>query len=178
MTILLTLAIGIGANTAVFSVVNSVLLKPLPYPHSEELAALWMNAPGAGGLSDFNSGLQLSPSMYLTFTRHNHSFQSMGVLQMRSANVTGFAQPEEVSAAFLSDGVLETLQVPAALGRWFTAADQDPRGAKTVMLSYGYWQRRFGGDRGVIGRSLQVDGQTRTIVGVMPRGFRDGGPGL
>jgi predicted permease len=172
VTILLTLALGIGANTAVFSVVNSVLLKPLPYPHSEELAALWMNAPGAGGLSSFNSGLQLSPSMYLTFTRNNHSFQSMGVWQMRSANVTGIAQPDEVNAAFLSDGVLETLQVPAALGRWFRLADQDPRGAKTVMLSYGYWQRRFGGDRGVIGRSLQVDGQTRTIAGVMPQGFR------
>jgi predicted permease len=172
ITILLTLAIGIGANTAVFSVVNSVLLKPLPYPHSEELAALWMNAPGAGGLSSFNSGLELSPSMYLTFARHNHSFQSMGVWQMRSANVTGLAQPDEVNAAFLSDGVLETLEVPAALGRWFARADQEPRGAKTVMLSHGYWQRRFGGDRGVIGRSLQVDGQTRTIAGVMPRGFR------
>jgi len=171
-TILLTLAIGIGANTAVFSVVNSVLLKPLPYPHSEELAALWMNAPGAGGLSSFQSGLQLSASMYLTFTRQNRSFQSMGVWQMRTANVTGIAQPDEVNAAFLSDGVLETLRVPAMVGRWFRAADQDPRGAKTVMLSYGYWQRRFGGDRGVIGRGLQVDGQTRTIAGVMPRGFR------
>jgi predicted permease len=171
-TILLTLAIGIGANTAVFSVVNSVLLKPLPYPHSEELAALWMNAPGAGGLAGFSSGLQLSPSMYLTFRQHNHSFQSMGVFQMRSANVTGIAQPDEVIAASLSDGVLETLQVPPALGRWFSPADQDPRGAKSVMLSYGYWQRRFGGDRGVIGRGLQVDGQTRTIAGVMPQGFR------
>ena len=171
-TILLTLAIGIGANTAVFSVVNSVLLKPLPYPHSEELAALWMNAPGAGGLSSFQSGLQLSASMYLTFTRQNRSFQSMGVWQMRTANVTGIAQPDEVNAAFLSDGVLETLRVPAMVGRWFRAADQDPRGAKSVMLSYGYWQRRFGGDRGVIGRGLQVDGQTRTIAGVMPRGFR------
>jgi predicted permease len=171
-TILLTLAIGMGANSTVFSVVNSVLLKPLPYPHSEELVALWMNAPGAGGLSSFNSGLRLSPSMYLTFTRHNQSFQSMGVWQMRSANVTAIAQPDQVNAAFLSDGVLETLQAPAVFGRWFTAEDQDPRGAKTVMLSYGYWQRRFGGDRGVIGRSLQVDGQTRTIAGVMPQGFR------
>jgi len=147
-------------------------LKPLQYPHSEELAALWMNAPGAGGLSSFQSGLQLSASMYLTFTRQNRSFQSMGVWQMRTANVTGIAQPDEVNAAFLSDGVLETLRVPAMVGRWFRAADQDPRGAKTVMLSYGYWQRRFGGDRGVIGRGLQVDGQTRTIAGVMPRGFR------
>jgi len=171
-TILLTLAIGIGANTAVFSVVNSVLLKPLPYPHSEELAALWMNAPGAGGLSNFQSGLQLSQSMYLTFSQHSRSFQSMGVWTRAKANVTGLAQPDEVNATYVSGGVLETLQVPAAVGRWFTAADQDPHGANTVMLSYGYWQRRFGGDRGVIGRSLQVDGQTRTIVGAMPRGFR------
>jgi predicted permease len=110
--------------------------------------------------------------MYLTFARNNHSFQSMGVWQMRNANVTGIAQPDEVNAAFISDGVLETLQVPPTLGRWFTGTDQDPRGAKTAMLSYSYWQHRFGGDRGVIGRSLQVDGQTRTIAGVMPKGFR------
>ena len=74
--------------------------------------------------------------------------------------------------AHVSDGVLETLDVPPVVGRWFRQTDQDPRGAKTVMLSYGYWQRRFGGDRGVIGRSIQVDAQTREIVGVMPRGFR------
>jgi predicted permease len=172
VTILLTLAIGIGANTAVFSVVNSVLLKPLPYPHSENLVYLRLDAPGAGGLSSFSSGLLLSRSMYLTFARHNHSFESMGVWTAGNVNVTGLAQPEEVNAVDVSGGVLEALQVPAMLGRLFTAADQDPRGAKMVMLGYGYWQRRFGGDRGVIGRSLQVDGVTRTIVGVMPRGFR------
>jgi predicted permease len=171
-TILLTLAIGIGANTAVFSVVNSVLLKPLAYPHSEQLVALRLEAPGAGGLSSSSDGLLLSQSMYLTFDRHNRSFQSMGVWSMWKTNVTGVAQPEQVNAAVVSGGVLETLGVPAAQGRWFTTAEQDPRGAKAVMLNYGYWQRRFGGDRGAIGRSLQVDGTTRTIVGVMPRGFR------
>jgi predicted permease len=171
-TVLLTLAIGIGANTAVFSVVNSVLLKPLPYPHSEQLVALWLNAPGAGGLANFDNGLQLSSSMYLTFSQHSNSFQSMGVWTMRYANVTGIAQPDQVNAAFVSDGVLQALNVPPAMGRWFLASDQDPRGAKTVMLNYGYWQRHFGSDSGVIGRSIQVDAQTRTIVGVMPRGFR------
>jgi predicted permease len=171
-TILLTLAIGIGANTAVFSVVDCVLLKPLPYPNSGELVDLSLNAPGAGGLANFASGLQLSPSMYLTFSENNKTFQSMGIWSEGKSNVTGVGQPHQVNAEFISDGVLQTLNVPATVGRWFNAADQDPRGAKTAILSYGYWQRRFGGDRGVIGRSIQVDAEHREIVGVMPRGFR------
>jgi len=170
-TVLLTLAIGIGANTAVFTVVDSVLLKPLPYPDSDRLVALWLNAPG-GGLSNFSNGLQLSPSMYFTFARHNQSFQSIGIWTTGSANITGLAEPEEVRTALLSDGILETLAVPAVAGRWFSAVDQDPHGALTVMLSYGYWQRRFGGDPSVVGRTLQVDSESRRIVGVMPRGFR------
>jgi predicted permease len=172
VTILLTLAIGIGANTAVFSVVNSVLLKPLPYPDSGQLVDLRLDAPGMGGLSSTSDGLRLSASMYLTFSRHNQSFESMGVWAMQNANVTGMAQPDEVDAAVVSGGVLETLGVPPLMGRWLSAGDQDPRGAKTVMLSYAYWQKRFGGDRGVLGRSIDVDGVTRTIVGVMPRDFR------
>ena len=171
-TVILTLAIGIGANTAVFSVINSVLLKPLPYPDSEQLVALWLNAPGAGGLANFSNGLQLSPSMYFTFSQQNRTFQSMGIWTPSTANVTGVAEPEEVRTEMISDGVLETLETPPVAGRWLSAADQDPHGRKTVVLSYGYWQRRFGGERGAIGRTIQVDAQTREIVGVMPRGFR------
>jgi predicted permease len=171
-TVLLTLAIGIGANTAVFSVINSVLLKPLPYPDSNQLIALRLDAPGAGGLASFSNGLQLSPSMYLTFAEHNRTFQSIGLWFPSTANVTGVEQPEWVQADQVSDGVLQTLEVPPLLGRWFSSADQDPHGSKAAILSYGYWQRRFGGDRTVIGRAIQVDAQTRTIVGVMPRGFR------
>jgi predicted permease len=171
-TVLLTLAIGIGANAAVFSVINSVLLRPLPYPHSDRLVALWMEAPGASGLANFASGLQLSPSMYLTFSQHNQSFHSMGVWFAQHASVTGLAQPEEVPVTLVSGGVLEALDVPAMEGRWFGREDQDPNGRKSVMLGYGYWQRRFGRDPRVIGRSIQVDGVTREIVGVMPRGFR------
>jgi len=171
-TVLLTLAIGIGANTVVFSVVNGVLLKPLPYPDSERLVSLWLNAPGAGGLANFSNGLQLSTSMYLTFSEHNRTFQSMGIWVPSNASVTGVGEPEQVPSGVISDGVLQTLDVPPAVGRWFTQADQDPHGAKTVMLSYGYWQRRFGGDRNAIGRVIQVDAQSREIVGVMPRGFR------
>ncbi len=95
-TVILTLAIGIGANTAVFSVINSVLIKPLPYPRSDELVALWLNAPGAEGLANFQSGLRLSPSMYFTFREHNRTFQSLGVWTTDRANITGLAQPEEV----------------------------------------------------------------------------------
>jgi predicted permease len=172
VTVLLTLAIGIGANTAVFSVVDGVLLKPLPYPRSSELVALRLEAPGASGLASFETGLRLSPSMYFTFSDHNQSFQSLGVWVPSTANVTGIAQPEEVHTLMISDGILQALGIPPAVGRWLSEADQDPHGAKRIMLSYGYWQRRLGGDRSVIGRSIQLDAQTVEIVGVMPRGFR------
>jgi predicted permease len=169
---LLTIAIGIGANTAVFSVVNSVLLKPLNYPRAEELVSLRQLAPGAPGLSDFVNGLRLSPSMYFTYAEQNRAFQFLGVWISGTANVTGRAEPEQVSVANVSDGVLQALDVLPEIGRWFSGADQIPRGAETVMLSYGYWQRRFGGERSVVGRNLMVDSRPREIVGVMPRGFR------
>ena len=104
--------------------------------------------------------------------RTTSSFQSMGVWLPGTASITGIAQPEQVNTALITDGVLETLDVPAAAGQWLTAADQDPRGAQRVMLSYGYWQRRFGGDPGVVGRTISVDSQSRVIAGVMPRGFK------
>jgi predicted permease len=169
---LLTIAIGIGANTAVFSVVNSVLLKPLNYPNADELVALHQVAPGAAGLADFENGLLLSPSMYFTYAENNRTFQSMGVWTTDISNVTGLAEPEQVRAVVVSDGVLQALGEPPQLGRWLMAADQAPRGPQRVMLSYGYWQRRFGGDRGVLGRNIMVDSQSAEIVGVMPKGFR------
>jgi predicted permease len=169
---LLTIAIGIGANAAVFSVVNSVLLKPLNYPKPQELVALHQIAPGAAGLADFRNGLLLSPSMYFTYAEQNRTFQSLGVWIPDTANVTGLAEPEQARAVNVSDGVLQALAVPPALGRWFSQADQIPNGAERVMLSYGYWQRRFGGDRAVVGRNVLVDSRSREIIGVMPQGFR------
>ena len=169
---LLTIAIGIAANAAVFSVVNSVLLKPLNYPNAEELVALHQVAPGAEGLADFESGLLLSPSMYFTYSEHNQTFQSVGVWITGTANVTGLAEPEQVRTVAVTDGVFETLGVPPAVGRWLSPADQVPNGPERVMLSYGYWQRRFGGDQAVIGRNIIVDSRAREIVGVMPKGFR------
>jgi len=179
---LLTLAIGIGANAAVFSVVDSVLLRPLRYPKSEQLVALHQDAPGAAGLANASDGLALSASMYFTYAEQNRTFQALGVWIPGTANVTGLAEPEQVRTISLSAGVLEAFGVPPAVGRWLLAADQIPQAPPTslspsgrssaVMLSYGYWQRRFGGDPSVIGRNLIVDSLPRQIVGVMPRGFR------
>jgi putative ABC transport system permease protein len=168
----LTLAIGVGANTAVFSVVNSVLLHPLPYPKSEQLVVLNQEAPGAAGLASFSKGLPLSTSMYYTYAEQNRSFQNMGVWLEVTANVTGLAEPEQVRVTMLSDGLLEALDVPPAAGRWLSRADQTPHGPERVMLSYAYWQRHFGGLPSAIGRNLIVDSRPREIVGVMPRGFR------
>ena len=172
ITVVLTLAIGIGANTAVFSVLNSVLLRPFPYPEPQQLVSLHINAPGAPGLAEFRNELRLSASMYFTFATHNRVFQSMGVWGPGTASITGIAQPEQVNTAQISGGVLEALNVPAFHGQWLTAADQDSHGLGRVMLSYGYWQRRFGGDPGVVGRTISVNSQSRVIAGVMPRGFK------
>ena len=131
----------------------------MPYPEPDRLISLHLNAPGAPGLSQFRSELRLSASMYLTFDRHNHAFQSLGVWGPGTASITGIAQPEQVKTAEISGGVLETLNVPALAGQWLTAGDQDAHGLGRVMLSYGYWQRRFGGDPRVVGRTINVDSQ-------------------
>ena len=172
ITAILTLALGIGATTAIFSVINSVLLRPLPYPHSEQLVALRQVAPGAAGLAAIFDGLPLSTSLYFTYAENNRTFQSLGVFGTDTAAVTGVADPEQVRIVRISDGVLQTLAVPPVLGRWIGPADQKTGAERTVMLSYGYWQRRFGGNRGVLGRSLSVDSEPHVIAGVMPPGFR------
>jgi predicted permease len=168
----LTLALGIGANTAVFSVVNNVLLKPLHYPQAGELVSLHQIAPGAAGLANFENGLLLSPSMFFTYAEHNRTFQSLGVWITGTANVTGLAEPEQVRTVGVSDGVLQALNVPPAVGRWLLQTDQVPSGPERVMLSYGYWHRRFGGSETVVGRNIMLDSHPREVVGVMPKGFQ------
>jgi len=170
---LLTLALGIGANTAIFSVVEGVLLKPLPYPHPEELVSVWFAAPGLN-ISDLNPG----PSHYFIFREQNHTFQDVGLYMGYSVNITGLAEPEHASGLQVTDGLLPILGVTPILGRSFTRADDSPGSAETVMLTYGYWTRKFGGDRSVIGKTISVDGTLRQIIGVLPRDFRFGGDDL
>lgn len=169
---ILTLALGIGANTAVFTVINSVLLRPLPYPHQEELVAVKQRAPGAAGLASITDGLRLSASMYFTYSEQNRAFQSLGAWFNGNASVTGRFEPEQVRVGLVTGGVLEALGVRPLAGSWFSKDDMSPRAPRTVMLNYGYWQRRFGGDPSVVGRELIVDAISCRIVGVMPRGFR------
>ncbi len=163
---LLTLAIGVGANTVIFSVVQGVLLKPLPYPHPEQLIGVWHSAPGI----DIKE-LNMSPSIYFIDREQNTTLQDIGVYDNDSLNVTGAGQPEHVRGLDVTDGTLPILGVVPALGRSFTRKDDSPGSPQTVLLSYGYWQKKFGGDRSVIGRSITVDGKPREIIGVLPKGF-------
>src|SRR5262245_51220688 len=167
----LTLAIGIGANTAVFSVVNTVLLKPLPYPEADRLISVQHTAPGATGLMSVSGDLRLSASMFFTYSDQNRSFDAIGAWTALTATVTGQGEPEEARILAVTKGVLEALGVKPTVGRWLSEADQAPGAPRAVMLSYGYWQRRFGGDLAVIGKSLTLGAQPSQIVGVMPAGF-------
>ncbi len=164
---LITLAIGIGANTAIFSVIEGVLLKPLPYPHPEQLIGVWHTAPGVN-----ITQLNMSPSMYFIYREQGQTFQDIGIWDNGSASVTGVAEPEQVPMLRVTDGILPILGIPPVIGRWFSRADDSPQGAETAMLTYGYWQRRFGGDPSVIGRRIVVDGRAREVIGVLPQNFR------
>jgi putative ABC transport system permease protein len=163
---LLTLAAGVGANIAVFSVVEGVLLKPLPYPHSEQLVGVWHNAPGA-----HFTGLDMGPSNYFIYRDQGRAFQDIGLYDDDSVSITGSGEPEQVRALDVTDGTLPILGIPPELGRWFNGQDDLPSSPQTAMLMYGYWQRKFGGDRNVIGKTILVNGAARQIIGVMPERF-------
>lgn len=161
---LITLAVGVGASTAVFSVVESVLLKPLPYSHPENLVGVWLAAPGVN-IPD----LTLGPSNYFIFREQNRAFEDFGLYSGDSVSITGAGEPEQVRALLVTDGTIPTLGVAPMLGRGFTRQDDSPSGADTVMLTYGYWRSKFGGDPSIIGRSITLDGKPREIIGVLPQ---------
>ena len=129
---LLTLAVGIGGNTAIFSVLEGVLLKPLPYPHPEELVSTVLTAPGIN-LKEVSA----SPSTYFIFREQSRTFQDTGITMGYSVNITGLGEPEHASGLLVTDGILPILGVTPMLGRSFTRADDSPGAADTVMLTYG-----------------------------------------
>ncbi|MFN7998823.1 MAG: ABC transporter permease [Bryobacteraceae bacterium] len=164
---LLTLAIGIGANTAIFSVVSGVLLKPLPYRDPERLVGVWETAPGLGFPS-----INASPATYFTFREESRTFEDIGLYRGDSVNVTGSGEPEQVEALDVSDAILPLLGIQPFRGRSFSRKDDSPGTPQTTMLAYGYWQRKFGGDASAIGHRIIVDGEAREIIGVLPQSFR------
>ena len=163
---LITLAAGVGANTVIFSVLEGVLLKPLPYPHPEQLIGVWHTAPGVA-IKDLN----MSPSIYMIDREQNTTFQDIGAYDGDSLSVTGAGEPEQVRGLDVTDGTLPLLGVKPALGRLFTREDDSPGSPDTVLLSYGYWHQKFGGASSVVGRSITVDGKPHEIIGVLPQGF-------
>lgn len=163
---LITLAFGVGANTAIFSVVESVLLKTLDYPRPDQLIAVGVSAPGFG-----LQKLGIGQFIYFIDREQNSTLQDLGVYASDSLNVTGAGEPEHVKGLGVSDGTLPILGVTPALGRLFTQQDDAPGSAGMVLLSYSYWQQKFGGSASAIGHSITVDGKPREIIGVLPRGF-------
>lgn len=163
---LITLAVGVGANTVVFSVVESVLLKPLNYPHPEQLIGIWHRAPGIG-----LDSLNIAPFLYFIDREQSTTLVDIGVYNFNSLSVTGAGEPEHVRGLDVSDGTLPLLGVKPELGRLFSRRDDLPNAPKTVLISDGYWRQKFGGSNSAVGRSITVDGETREIIGVLPRGF-------
>lgn len=163
---LVTLAIGIGANTAIFSVINCILLKPLPFPQADRLVGLWHTAKGLN-MSEVN----ICPSMYFTYREQAQSFTDIGAYTGGWVSVSHIAEPEQVQSLFVTDGVLPILGVQPAAGRFFTRRDDTDGSPRTVILSHSYWQKRFAGSASAIGRHIIVDGDDREIIGVLPRSF-------
>jgi putative ABC transport system permease protein len=166
-TTLLTLAIGIGANTAIFSVINSILLKPLPFHEPERLVGLWHTASGL----DLKE-LEMCPSLYFTYREQAHSFTDIGMYNGGTVSMSRIEKPEEVPGLWVTDGVLPILGVQPLIGHQFTQRDTTDGSPATMMLTYGYWQERFGGSTTVLGRHIMADGQDREIIAVLPRSFR------
>lgn len=164
---IITIAIGIGANAAIFSIVNGVLLKPLPYPEANRLIAVRETSPVLN-LKE----VDLSPADYFTFREENRTFERLGVWTRDRVSVTGIDAPEQVSALNVSADTLPALGIRPALGRWFTERDDAPGSPETVILSHGYWQRKFGGSGSAVGRSVRIDGRPYEVIGVMPAGFK------
>jgi putative ABC transport system permease protein len=167
----LTLALGIGATTAIFSVLDGVLLKPLSYPHPEQLVSIEVSP-----LALDPSLRGMAPEDYFVFRDQSRTLQDIGIYAEtdtdRDVNVTGFAEPERVHALNVTHGVLSVLGIPPMFGRLFSRSDDSPGAPPTAILTYGYWQRKFSADPSAVGKTIIVDGKAREIIGVLPRNFR------
>jgi predicted permease len=162
----ITLALGIGANTAIFSIVNGLLLNPLPYRNAERLAIIWTHSPGANVALDWPS-----PGQFSALKSENSVFEQLALAHGSIVILTGTAEPERLGAVRASSAVFSLLDAQAMLGRVFLPEEDTPNKTMTVILSYPLWQRRFGGDPKALGQTLKINGRDHLIVGVMPPDF-------
>lgn len=166
-----TLAVGIGATTAIFSVLDGVVLKPLSYPHPEQLASVEISPLALDALLH-----GMAPEDYFIFGEQSRAFQDIGIYAEagtdRDVNVTGFAEPERVHALDVTHGVLSVLGIQPMFGRIFSPSDDSPGAPLTAILTYGYWQHKYGADHSAVGKTIIIDGMARQIIGVLPRNFR------
>ncbi len=162
----LTLALGIGANTAIFSVVDALLLRPLPYPQPGQLVSFWESAPSHGYFRNV-----INPVNFLDWRDNAKSFQAMAAIQGRRINLNPQGQPIAVPSMQVSPEFFSILEIPPIVGRTFTSEEGQAGHDQVAILSYGLWQSRFGGKLQIVGQKLDVDGLPCTIIGVMPRGF-------
>jgi putative ABC transport system permease protein len=164
---ILTLALGIGANTAIFSVVNALLLTPLRYRQADRLVMVWENLRTGN-----NPQNNISPANFLQWQDHNTSFEQMAAMYDDHLNLTGDGDPEQIPYKGVSPNFFSLLGVDPFLGQTFSAENGVPGKDQVAILSFGLWQRKFGGDRSIIGKSIQIDAHPYTVIGVMPRGFQ------
>ena len=164
--ILASLAIGIGANSAIFSVADALLLRPLPYPHPDRLAAVWLHSPRIGIFRDWPS-----PGEYVDLQNQNHSFAQMALAQSRPFALTGREQPERVEVLRTQSNLLNMFGARALLGRLLLPEEDTPGKPQVAILSYPAWQRLFGSDRSIVGKGIILDGQSFTVAGVLQPAF-------
>jgi putative ABC transport system permease protein len=167
LTAIITVGAAIGANALIFSVVNGVILKPLPYPDSKSLVGVWLVAPGV-----MEGELQQSAATYFMLKDAAETFENIGLWSGGSATVTGRGEPEQVETLNVTDATFDALGVRPSLGREFSPEDDLPNGPNVVMVTHQYWQRALGGNPAAIGQSITMNGTAREVIGVLPEDFK------
>jgi putative ABC transport system permease protein len=162
------LALGIGANTAIFSIVNTVLLRPLPFPQPHRLVMVWESSPGEQRANRTNV---VNPTNYLAWRDRNHVFEQIAALVDYPINLSGYGDPEQIPAMAVTKEFFRVLGINPEYGRAFTAEEDAPNAPDALILSHSLWQRKFGGDPSVVGRTIHRNTRLSTIVGIMPPGF-------
>src|SRR5689334_22059618 len=162
--VILALALGIGANSAIFSVVNTVLLRPLPFNESDPLVFLNENSPVLDEMS-------ISYPNFIDWREHNQSFEKIAVYNRGSYNLTGLGDPERIVTVQMSADMFNVLRVNALQGRVFTNDEDKPGGTPVVVLSYPLWQRRFGGQTSILNQAITLNNKSYTVIGIMPPSY-------